>query len=226
MKSLFIGKFVKPLLLTIIFSTTIGCSSPIATQTEYSGFLGDYSQLTKAKSATGHEILRWVSPKLSSNKYTSIIYTPIIYYPKAQPTDRVSLNTLNTILDYTNAQVKGALAQQLALSSQKSPHTLIFKGAITSVNAENEGVQFYEVLPVTAVIAGTMAATGHRTQQSELFFEAELIDSETGMPVLKVVRKGYGKNLYNSQQIITKADVKQVIDNMVTDISKFDITHR
>jgi hypothetical protein len=38
------------------------------------------------------------------------------------------------------------------------------------------------------VVAGT--ATGHRTMDTNLYFEGELIDAATNKPVLKVVRKG------------------------------------
>lgn len=209
--------------LSLICILSVACSTQTATQAQYSGFLGDYSQLTKTTSATGHDTLRWVAPNVPLESYTSLIYDPIVYYPQATPTARVDTNTLNMILDYTNQQVKTALSQRLPLTTTRGKHTLIFKGAITAVNAENEGVQFYEVLPVTAIIAGTMAASGHRTQESALFFEAEFVDSETGQPVLKVVRKGYGRDLNNSQTPIKESDVKQVIDNMVTDITRFEV---
>ncbi|MBP5090194.1 DUF3313 family protein, partial [Pseudomonas chlororaphis] len=42
----------------------VGCSSNITQPDEYSGFLGDYSQLKEAKSPSGVEVMRWVDPKL------------------------------------------------------------------------------------------------------------------------------------------------------------------
>ncbi|STL62235.1 putative lipoprotein [Escherichia coli] len=40
-------------------------------------------------------------------------------------------------------------------------------------------------------------ATGHRTMDTRLYFEGELIDAATNKPVIKVVRQGEGKDLNN-----------------------------
>lgn len=49
-----------------------------------------------------------------------------------------------------------------------------------------EGLQFYEVIPVALIVAGTQMATGHRTMDTHLYFEGELIDAATNKPVIKV----------------------------------------
>ncbi len=61
------------------------------------------------------------------------------------------------------------------------------------MDSSKEGLQFYEVVPVAMIVAGTQAATGHRTMDTDLYFEAELIDASTNKPVIKVVRKGKEK---------------------------------
>jgi hypothetical protein len=40
---------------------------------------------------------------------------------------------------------------------------------------------------------------------------------------MKVVRKGSGKQLSNSNQLLTVDDLKTVIDNMATDATMFDV---
>jgi hypothetical protein len=95
------------------------------------------------------------------------------------------------------------------------------KSAITAVTAENEGVQFYEVVPIAAVVASTMAATGHRTQNSALFLEVEAVDAQTGKPMIKAVRKAFGKSLPNNSAPITLNDVRPGIDEMVRDVVAF-----
>ena len=72
------------------------------------------------------------------------------------------------------------------------------------------------------VVAGTEAATGHRTMNTNLYFEGELIDAATNKPVIKVVRKGEGKDLSNSNSQLTLDTLKQVIDDMAIDAVKFD----
>jgi hypothetical protein len=89
------------------------------------------------------------------------------------------------------------------------------------VDSSKEGLQFYEVVPV-AMVAGTEMATGHRTMDTNLYFEGELIDPATNKPVVKVVRKGEGKSLANENTPMTIDTLKQVIDDMAIDAVKFD----
>ena len=99
-------------------------------------------------------------------------------------------------------------------------------GAITGVNTSKEGLQFYEVVPVALLVAGTQAATGHRTMDTNLFFEGELIDATTNKPVLKVVRKGEGKDLNNESTPMSVETLKQVVDDMATDATMFDVNKK
>lgn len=199
-----------------------GCTSHVADKQQYSGFLGDYSQLQPTESASGQPTLRWISPDYQSSQYKDVLYTPLVYYPAAHPTARVSQQTLDEVLSYTDIQLKGAIATRRLLTNQATPHTLKVRAAITAVSAENEGVQFYEVVPVAAVVASTMAASGHRTQNSELFLEIEASDAVTGKPLIRVVRKAFGKTVSNSTTPITFEDLKPGINTMVRDTVSFN----
>ena len=199
-----------------------GCTSHVTEKQQYSGFLSDYSQLQPTESASGQPTLRWISPDYKSSQYKDVLYTPLVYYPAAHPTARVSQQTLDQVLSYTDIQLKGAIATRRPLTNQATPHTLKVWAAITAVSAENEGVQFYEVVPVAAVVATTMAASGHRTQNSELFLEIEASDAVTGKPLIRVVRKAFGKTVSNSNTPITFEDLKPGINIMVRDTVSFN----
>jgi len=199
-----------------------GCTSHVADKQHYSGFLADYSQLKPSESASGETTLRWISPDYKSSQYQDVLYTPVVFYPAARPTARVSQQTLDQIRSYTDIQLKGAIATRLPLVNQASPHTLKVRAAITAVSAENEGVQFYEVVPIAAVVASTMAASNHRTQNSELFLEIEASDAVTGKPLIRVVRKAFGKTVGNSTTPITFDDLKPGIDTLVRDTVSFN----
>lgn len=93
-------------------------------------------------------------------------------------------------MNYTNTKLKTAIGQRKPIVTTPGKHSLIFRGAITGVSSDKEGLQFYEVVPVALLVAGTQMATGHRTMDTHLFFEGELIDAATNKPVIKVVRKG------------------------------------
>lgn len=199
-----------------------GCTSKVADTKEFSGFLPDYTKLQKAESPSGQTVLRWIDPSADIKNYTNLYYEPIKFYPTPKPTPQISQETLNQVLSYTNQNIKSALAQRFTLvNSPKGANTLIFRGAITGVGTADEGLQFYEVIPVALVIAGTMAATGERDQDTELFFEGELIDASTGKPVFAVVRKGFGKQLDNNAQKVTTEDLKKIVTDMASDITQF-----
>ena len=197
--------------------------SKVAAPDQYSGFLKDYSDLQEMTSATGKPTLRWVDPSYDPANYDSIIWTPITYYPTPKPTTQLGQKTLDELLSYTNNTLKNAIGQRKPIVTTPGKHSLIFRGAITGVSSEKEGLQFYEVVPVALLVAGTQMATGHRTMDTHLFFEGELIDAATNKPVVKVVRKGEGKELANENTPLGFATLKQVVDDMATDATMFDV---
>ena len=200
-----------------------GCASKVAAPDQYSGFLKDYSGLQETKSATGIPTLRWVDPSYNEKNYDNIVWNNITYYPVPKPTTQVGQRTLDDLLAYVNTTMKTAIAKRKPIVATPGPRSLIFRGAVTGVSSKKEGLQFNEVVPVALVIAGTQMATGHRTMDTHLYFEGELIDSKTGKPVIKVVRKGEGKELNNENSPMTVATLKKVVDDMATDATMFDV---
>ncbi|NIY46587.1 DUF3313 domain-containing protein [Cedecea colo] len=200
-----------------------GCSSSLTATDKYSGFLRDYSGLQETTSPTGKAILRWVDPDFKSSNYDKLIYNPLTYYPAPKPTTQPGAETLDKILAYANTRLKASAGQRIQLVSKPGPRTLIFHGAITGVDSSKQGLQFYEVIPVAMIVAGTEAATGHRTMETNLYFEGELVDASSNKVVMKVVRKGEGKTVSNENTPITVESLKPVIDDMATDAAMFEI---
>lgn len=171
-------------------------------------------------------MLRWVDPHFNDSNYDNIVYNPITYYPVPKPTTQVGQQVLDKLLAYTNSKVKSAIEQRKPLVTTPWPRSLIFRGAITGVDTSKEGLQFYEVIPVALIVAGTQMATGHRTMDTHLYFEGELIDAATNKPVVKVVRQGEGQDLSNSSTPMAFETLKQVVDDMATDTSMFDVNKK
>ena len=195
-----------------------GCSSKVTKTDQYSGFLSDYSKLQETTSPSGHKTLRWIDPSYKESNYRGLYFEPVVYFPAEKPTTRVSQDTLNKIKAYASQRIKTALQDRFTvLNSPAGSRVLVAKLAITAVSAENEDMKFYEVVPVAAVVASTMAASGHTT----LYIEGELIDQDTGKTVLEVARKAYGKTVSNDSSPVTAEDVKAAIDDMVKDITNF-----
>jgi len=199
-----------------------GCASKIASQAEYSGFLSSYEGLAKTQTASGNTVMRWIDPTFNVANYDKVMFQPVNFYPTPLPSDRISQQTLNDLLSYTNTRLRDALSKRLKLvESNSGPRTLVFRGAITGVDAATQGLKPYEVIPVALVVAGAMTAAGQRDQNTELYLEGELIDSATGQPVLRVVRKGLGKTLSSDKQAITADDLHSVIDDLTQDVLSF-----
>lgn len=215
-----ISPFVKTSLLTAAL-VLAGCSSNVTQSDKYSGFLKDYSDLQEATSPSGKPVLRWIAPGFNEANYDSMVYNPIVFYPPPQPTAQVSQEMLDGVLNYTNTRMKEAAAKRKPLVTTPGPRSLIFRGAITGVDSSKKGFQVYEVLPIALVVAGTQVATGHRTMNTDLYFEGELIDAATQQPVMKVVRKGAGKTLRNENTPMTVDTLKSVIDDLAVDAEMF-----
>lgn len=209
---------------TVILSGVMGagCTSQVAKQDQYSGFISDYSNLKETKSASGKEVMRWRDPAFKTSDFTQLVFQPVTFYPAPKPTEQISDQTLQQVLAYANDQLRAALGKRFKLVSTPGPNTAIFRAAITGVDTANEGLKAYQVIPVALVVSGAMAASGTRTQDTELYMEGEFLNAETGKPVLKVVRKGFGKKIDNASQKVTVDDLKVTIDDMVQDIKLFE----
>jgi hypothetical protein len=196
----------------------VGCSSNITQPDEYSGFLSDYSQLKEAKSPSGVEVMRWVNPKLDVKRYTAAYIEPTQFYPKPQPTVKIPQNTLNGINAYYDQALKREVSKSLPLANGPGPGVLVIRAAITAVSSKTEGLKPYEIIPVALVAAAVSTASGIRDQETTLGTEAQFIDGGNNKVIAQVVRKGTGKELENSSQVMQASDVKNVIDGWASDL--------
>lgn len=218
-RKLFMGAALASLLLG-------GCTSKVTEREQYSGFLSNYNNLQQVTTTSGETAMRWVSPSWNPDAYNTVAFNKLELYPAPQPNERVDRQTLGELQNYMTSKAKGVLDRKYrVVSSAKSApagsKTLIMRAAITGVNAENEGMKWYEVVPVAAVVGGVSAASGHRDQETTLFIEAEFIDASNNQTVAKVVRKVFGSTLSDASQKITTKDFKLAIDKLTNDLQAF-----
>ncbi|MDB6141669.1 MAG: hypothetical protein JWP80_713 [Pseudomonas sp.] len=201
----------------------VGCVSKVTEKEQYSGFLPNYDNLQETTSAGGAPVKRWVAPSFNPNAYSTVVFRGLALYPAPKPDERVNLKTLQDLQAYTTASAKSVLSQKYRVvpSLQSAPNgsrTLVMNAAITGVTASNEGMKWYEIVPIAAVNAAAGALIGYRDQNTELYIEADLVDAGTGQPVVKVVRKVFGATLENNSQKITENDFKAAIKAMANDM--------
>ncbi|MCY1389216.1 hypothetical protein D3C76_237400 [compost metagenome] len=195
-----------------------GCSSKLTQPEEYSGFLKDYAQLKEAESPSGAPVMRWVDPKLDVKKYSSVYIEPSQLYPRPEPTEKISAQTLQGITSYYDQALKRELGKSMRLATSPGPGTLIVRPAITAVSSKTEGLKPYEVIPIALVAAAVSTASGIRDQETTIGTEAAFIDAGNNQVIAEVVRKGTGKPLENSSQQMTVDDTKKVLDGWAADV--------
>lgn len=194
------------------------CSSNQVDPKDYSGFLKDYSRLEPAKSASGAPVMRWIDPSVKASQYTEVFIEPSQFYPKPQPTEVISAQTLQEITRYFNEAMRRELGSVLTLVKTPGPNTIVVRPAITAVSTSNEGLKPYEVIPIALVAAAVNTAAGGRDQETDVAVEAAFLDGATQKVLAQVVRKGSGKALENDTQKLTLDDVKPVLDGWARDM--------
>jgi hypothetical protein len=203
-----------------------GCTSKVTERDQYSGYLSDYNNLQEVQTPSGGTAMRWLSPSWNPDAYDTVAFNRLELYPAPKPNERVNQQTLNEIQAHMTNKAKTTLGQKYRVVSSPSAapagaKTLVMRAAITGVSASPEGMHWYEVVPIAAVVGGVSAATGIRDENTELFIEVELIDAKNNQTVGKVVRKVFGTTLENDKQKITAQDFKAAIDKLGTDLQAF-----
>ncbi|RON08862.1 sodium:proton antiporter [Pseudomonas brassicacearum] len=203
-----------------------GCTSKITEKEQYSGFLPNYSNLQEVTTPSGEKAMRWVTPSWNPNAYNTVAFKQLELYPAPKPNERVNRQTLDQLQTYMTDNAKSVLSQKYRVvpnvqSAPAGSRVLVVRAAITGVTASNEGMKWYEVVPIAAAVGATQAATGHRDQDTELFIEAEMIDASNGQTVAKVVRKVMGQQLKNASQQVTANDFKVALKKLTSDMQAF-----
>lgn len=210
----------KPAVLVplLVLPLLYGCSSNKVAPEDYSGFLGNYSQLHEMENASGTKVMAWIDPQLNLTRYNSVYVEPTQYFPRPNPTDKISQQTLDQISVYYTQALKRELGQVLRVVDQPVNDTLVVRAAITGVSSHTQSLHAYEVIPIALIAAGVSSATGIRDQDTVIATEAAFIDGGNSKVVAEVVRKGTGQPLANSSQAVTAADVKGVLDGWAKDM--------
>jgi hypothetical protein len=215
------NRWIAGIALSCVFQ--VGCVAKVAQQDQYSGFLANYQGLEEQTTPSEQKVLRWVAPGFDPHAYSTVVFKQVELYPAPAPTERVNLQTLQDVQTMASNSFRTALAPSYTIVSnaQQAPaasRTLLLQAAITHVSANNEGMHWYEAVPIAAIVGATQAATGHRDQTAELYLEADLVDAKTGLPVAKVVRKVFGETVKNASQPIVANDFKAAFKDMTNDM--------
>ena len=189
-------------------------SDTLVKKEHYSGFLKDYSQLKEEKDAKGNEVMRYISPALTSGKYHKVMIDRVVYYPAPKPDPHVDMTTLNQIRDYLTKELRQKIGAQVPVVNQPGPDVIRMHAAITAVKAENAALKAYQYIPIALIFQGIKAAAGTRAKDAELYVEMEILDSESGKRLGAVVRKGVGTEVKEEKEGAEKGKKMVMLDNV------------
>jgi hypothetical protein len=215
-------RHANPLCLGLLAGVLLaGCASQTTQPSQYSGFLADYSQLRPTTSASGAPVLRWVSPDFKDADYRSVYVEQPVFHPAPKPSDQVSQDTLDRVADYLRQAIAREVSQRMPVVDTPDRDSLVLRSAITGVDVSAEGLHAYEVIPVALVLAAANTAAGTRDRDTVIYVEMEAVAARDGRPMVRVVRKGHGLQLENSDTRLTLDDLKPALDAWARDARSF-----
>ncbi|MBC3377821.1 DUF3313 domain-containing protein [Serratia fonticola] len=196
-----------------------GCAGKYTEPQRYSGFLNDYSHMKPERSASGVPVLRWTSSSFKTSDYDSIYISPVIFWPAPPILEQAEKGKLQAILDYTNTKLRQTLKSSVPVVDKPGTRTLTLRPAITAVDLQKQGLNVWEIMPVSVLIAGAQYLTGYRTLDVIFYFEIEVNDSLTHIPLITAIRRSQSATISNSHKKLTLGVAKETIDELVNDLS-------
>ena len=202
-----------------IFALITSCSTSIYKENETEaqhGFLSDYSGLKSVKSDSGALSWQWHEKDLSLDNYSQLNIEPLVFYPIPRADSKIGKDMLADLRKSTNEALRTtASAEGIELTSEKGPKVLLLRSAITSARLKLKDLSIIELAPIMLVFSGAQLAMGDREKNLVLLFEYELIDSETGMVLIRGIQHSPKVSLKHSNNKVTGKDIKLVLENVV-----------
>lgn len=195
-----------------------------------SGFLpdSDYSMLKKGSAPGGGNRYAYISDQFKPYNYSALMLEHLQFYPEPQPTESVTMETLNQIRSYVDDALRTKFGQKVRLVDQPGPGVARLRIGVTAVSEERRSLKPYQYLPIGLVITGGVAvAQGGLPHDSTIAFESEVTDSISKQPLLISLRGGTGERVQKAEQgqhVVTLNDLKPLIDKW-TDAAANDVTN-
>lgn len=182
---------------------------------DFSGFLGDYSQLQPGQKGEPNFI--YSNPDAPWQTYAKVCIRPVELWKS--PDSSSSIGSLSPddqqmLVNALHTALAGALNRNFILVDQPGPGVLVLHAAITDAGASKPVMNLLStVIPVSRVInAGKTAVTGKGTGVGSFSVEAEISDGATGRRVLAMVDSRAGTKALRTKFSGSWGDAYQVFD--------------
>jgi hypothetical protein len=182
---------------------------------EPSGFLGDYSQMTKGLPDRAN--LYYEKPDVNWAKYTKVWIKPIELWNSGDPDSpmgKISPENQQTLIDLLNTSLNNALATNFTMVDSGGPDVLIIHGAITDAKKSKPVVGAVSAiyLPLKVISIGKQALMGTAIGVGSVTIEAEFLDGATNERLAAVVDSRSGTTALRSKVSGTWGDVEKSFD--------------
>jgi hypothetical protein len=182
---------------------------------EPSGFLGDYSQMTKGLKDRAN--LYYEKPNVDWAKYTKIWIKPIELWDSGDPDSpmgKISPENQQTLIDLLNTSLNNALATNYTMVDSGGPDVLIVHGAITDAKKSKPviGAVSAIYLPLKVISLGKQTLMGTAIGVGSVTVEAEFLDGASNERLAAVVDSRSGTSAIRSKVSGTWGDVSKSFD--------------
>ncbi len=211
MKSLTIILTKAGLLSALLLLTA--CSSTSVKETQYSGFLSDYSQLQYSEINNAY---RWVDEDRVRDYYAIVMDEVLVH-----PSDQLNTALAEQITHYLEQRFSQKLRARHRLTREANSGVLRLRTAITGVSKQVEGMQAYEIIPIAAIYKGVQAAFGERKSYIDVRLEAELIDSQSGEVIAALIERAVTDTDKRSGDMFGFTDTQPTLDDWARRLDSF-----
>ncbi len=205
---------------TLIIGVVLGLISCASTQekidpqTEYSGYLKDYSKIKEAEDGA----FAWISEDLEKGHYTKILLHKVELYPKNMLKDNPNADLIRATVEEFDKAFAESISTEFKLVNKPGPGVLRIRVALTNTKNNVKGMTGWEILPIGAIVGGAQAATGTRPRIVQILLEAEFLDSISNKRLGIGVKKATATQEERTQ--ITQEDFMKLVHKFSAETGK------
>ncbi len=190
---------VRVVTLALLLCLALGCATTrqAGGDPKPSGFLSNYGQLQPG--GEDEAMLVYRNPRADFTRYDKVLVEPVTAWASGEM--EIDLERIQTLVDYLDAALRHALAQDYEIVERSGPGVLRLRVAITEAEGSNVPLDVVSnVLPQLRLLAAA-AALGTDTQLfvGKAGIEGEILDGVSGGRLFAAVdRRGGGRTFEGS----------------------------
>jgi hypothetical protein len=182
------------------------------TQVQFSGFFGDYTDLTPTNNSN-QVLLRYINPTARWSSYTAVRLEPVTFW--AGPDSKVSIATQQMLTDYAYQKFAAALtAKGIHVTDRAGPGVLVVRMALTDATSATPALRTISVVVPQARLlsAASSLVTGEFAFTGSIQTEGEAIDSMSGQREAAWLDKRFGGASIKNADVWEWGDAEKAID--------------